>query len=144
MKDSRKIRDVMTPDPVTVPADATLVEAAQIMRDRNIGDVIVLKDNASGEACGIVTDRDIVVRGVAEGNIPHDTPVDSICRHELVAIAPEDPIAKAVDMMMERSVRRLPVLERGRPVGIVSIGDLAATRDPDSALGRISKAPPNN
>ena len=144
MGEDKKIRDVMTKDPVTMPADATLVEAAQAMRDRNIGDVIVLKSNSDTEPCGIVTDRDIVVKGVAAEHDPSDTPLEAVCSHELVSVAPDDPIKKAVDLMMQRSIRRLAVMEGRTPVGVVSLGDLAATEDPKSALGGISRELPNN
>jgi signal-transduction protein with cAMP-binding, CBS, and nucleotidyltransferase domain len=144
MGDDRTVRDVMTKNPVMMPADATLVEAAQAMRDRDIGDVIVLKSNSDREACGIVTDRDIVVRGIAGEHEPSDTTLDSICRHQLISVAPTDPVKKAVDLMMQRSVRRIAVVEGDQPVGIVSMGDLATERDPKSALGQVSQAPPNN
>ena len=134
----------MTKNPVLMPVDATLVEAAQAMRDRNIGDVIVLKSSSDQEACGIVTDRDIVVRAIAAEHEPQDTTLDSICRHQLISVSPSDPVKKAVDLMMQRSVRRLAVVEGGRPVGIVSMGDLAVDRDPKSALAQVSQAPPNN
>jgi CBS domain-containing protein len=111
------------------------------MRDEDIGDVIVMDD---GKVCGIVTDRDVVVRALAEDRDPKSTKVAEICSRDLTTIAPGDPIDKAVKLMRERSIRRLPVVQGDRPVGIVSIGDLAQDRDPESALADISAAPPNN
>ena len=135
------IRDVMTPEPVTVAATTTLEQAARHMRDAGIGNVIVLE----GELItGILTDRDIVVRAVAEGWDTSQTPVGDVAIRELTTISPDEPVDAAVALMRERSIRRLPVVESGRPVGIVSLGDLALERDPDSCLGEISAAPPND
>jgi CBS domain-containing protein len=111
------------------------------MRANDIGDVIVVDDN--GKLTGIVTDRDIVVRVVAEGRDPRATRLGDIASRELTVLAPDDPVERAVELMRERAIRRLPVVEQGKPVGIVSIGDLALDRDPDSALADISAAPPN-
>lgn len=136
------ISELMTPDPRWVGRDATLQEAARVMRDADIGDVVVL--NGDGRVCGIVTDRDLVVRAVAEGMEPTVAQVEAICNHEVVSIAPGDAVARAVSLMRQHSVRRLPVVDGDRLVGIVTLGDLAVERDPDSALAEISKAPPNN
>ena len=134
------IRSVMTSKPVALQAGTTLVDAARAMRDHNVGDVIVLEDD---RLRGIVTDRDIVVRAVAEGRDPSQSVLGEVSSGEVVALTPDDPVDRAVDLMREHAVRRLPVVEQGRPVGIVSLGDLAAGRDPNSALGQISNARPN-
>lgn len=134
------IEEVMTPDPVTVQAGQTIAEVARCMRDEDIGDVIVMDD---GKVCGIVTDRDVVVRGLAEDRNPGTAKVAEICSRDLTTVEPGDPIDKAVKLMRERSIRRLPVVQGDRPVGIVTIGDLAQDRDPESALADISAAPPN-
>ncbi len=134
------IRDVMTPEPITVTPTMTIEQAARRMRDAGIGNVVVLN---GGQITGILTDRDIVVRAVAEG-WPVDTPVGEVASQELTTISPNETIDEAVALMRERSIRRLPVVERGRPVGIVSLGDLALERNPESALGEISAAPPND
>ena len=135
------VREVMTPNPTAFPATATVGEAARAMRDLDIGDVIVL-DNE--QICGIVTDRDIVVRAVADGREPAEVKLGDSCSHEITTLAPTDEIAEAAIRMRERAIRRLPVVEHGRPIGVVSIGDLAAERDPGSALADISAAPPNS
>jgi CBS domain-containing protein len=75
---------------------------------------------------------------------PDSTTVGDICSPDLVTVGPDEDVSIAVDRMREHAVRRLPVVEGGRAVGIVSLGDLAMERDPDSALGDISSAPPNN
>lgn len=135
-----KIRDVMTPNPIALPATSPAIEAARAMRDSDIGDVVVVDGQ---QICGIVTDRDIVVRAVAEGRDPASTPLMDICSRELTTISPHESVDKAVRLMREKAIRRLPVVEDQRPVGIVSIGDLALERDPKSVLGNISAAPPN-
>ena len=138
----QRIEDVMTTDPITLSRSASLRQAAELMRDRDIGDVLVVDDD--GDLCGIVTDRDLVVRGVADGRDVDQTPLDDICNHEVVSVTSSDAVTKAVTLMEEHAIRRLPVLDRGQLVGILSIGDLAMERDPSSALGEISSAPPNN
>jgi CBS domain-containing protein len=136
-----KVAQVMTPDPVVFDADASLFEAATAMRDRNIGDVLVERD---GTLCGIVTDRDIVVRGLAEGNDPGELTLGDIATTDLHSVSPDDDVETVVSKMERSAVRRIPVVDRGRAVGILSIGDLAEDRDRSSALGQISSAPPNN
>jgi CBS domain-containing protein len=137
---ARTVQEVMTPGPVTMAAGFRLNDAAKRMKDRNIGDVIVL-DGAV--VCGVVTDRDIVVRAVAEGLDPKSTTLGDICSRELVTVAPHDSVKDAVKLMREHALRRLVVLDGYNPVGIVSIGDLAIERDAGSALAEISSAAPN-
>jgi CBS domain-containing protein len=138
---AQSIRDVMTADPVTIADSSSGLEAAQAMRDADIGDVIVLDDG--GQVCGIVTDRDIAVRLVAEGRDPSATKLQEICSRDVAAVSPSDSVGDAVKLMRAKAVRRAPVIQGGEVVGIVSIGDLAVSRDPDSALADISAAPPN-
>lgn len=137
---AHQVRDVMTPNPITMPATATAVDAAKAMRDGNVGNIIVLEDN---RIFGIVTDRDLVVRGLGVGRNPLQTKLGEICSRELTTVSPTDEISNAVSLMKDKAVRRLPVVENDRPVGIVSLGDLAVERDQHSVLGEISAAPPN-
>jgi CBS domain-containing protein len=134
------VREVMTPDPVTMAGGFRLDDAARRMRDHHIGNVIVLD---GVEVCGVLTDRDIVVRAVAEGRDPTATTLSDICSRDIVTVRADDSIDAAVQLMREHALRRLPVVDANRPVGIVSIGDLAVERDPHSALAEISTAPPN-
>lgn len=136
----KHVRDLMTPNPVTLSATATLVDAAIAMRDFDVGAVIVL-DN--GQVYGIATDRDIIVRGIASGNYPATTKLGEVCSRELTTVAPSDSVDDAVRLMRDKAIRRLPVVEHGRPVGIVSLGDLASAQEPQSTLADISDAPPN-
>ena len=131
MAKHRTIREVMTPDPITMPASASLFDAAQKMRAAGIGDVVVLEGE---EVCGIVTDRDIVVRGIADGRDPRSTALADVCSRELTTVSPDDEVRTAVRLMRENAIRRLPVMKKGRPVGILTLGDLAMD---------VSAAPPN-
>lgn len=136
------IEQVMTKDPLTVAETAMVSEAARVMRDANIGDVLVTRSD--GTVCGIVTDRDLAVNVIAEGKDPNSVTVQDVCNHRLESVAPGDPVDRAVSMMRDHAIRRLPVIDDGNLVGIVSLGDLAMERDPQSALADISEAPPNN
>jgi CBS domain-containing protein len=138
---ARTVEEVMTRDPRTVNADDPIIDAARIMRDDDIGNVIVRQD---GEVAGIVTDRDIVVRSVAEGVDAGSTPVREVCTTGIEAIEPSASVDDALRKMREADVRRLPVVDDGRPVGIISLGDLAVEREPDSTLADISAASPDN
>ncbi|MCA1830835.1 MAG: CBS domain-containing protein, partial [Actinobacteria bacterium] len=95
------------------------------------------------EMCGIVTDRDIAVRAVATGGDPKSMKIGEICSSDIVTVTPQDDDKKAVRLMRERAVRRLPVVDGKKAVGVVSIGDLALEKDPSSALADISASPPN-
>jgi len=135
------IRDVMSPNPKSMAAGASLLDAARTMRESDIGDVIVVEQN---RLCGILTDRDIVVRAVADGLDPATTKVGDICSRDLTTVLPTDSVEQAMRLMRDKAIRRLPVIERdSQVVGIVSIGDLAVERDRHSVLGAISAAPPN-
>jgi CBS domain-containing protein len=133
------ISDVMTKDPATLDVMSTAADAALMMRERGIGDVLV----TDGEQLrGIITDRDIVVRAVAENRNPVTVTVGEICSTDMTTLSPNDSISDAVKLMSDRALRRLPVVDDGHPVGIVSLGDLAVEQDRESALGQISAAPP--
>jgi len=137
---SLRVNEVMTQPPTAVAIDATLRVAARTMRDLDIGDVVVVED---GRPVGIVTDRDIVVRGLALGLDAETTGIGDICSRDLATLSPKDSVDDAERLMREKSLRRVPVVEKGTLMGVVSIGDLARVRDPDSALAEISAAPPN-
>ena len=138
---AQTVGQVMTRDPVSLPPSATLVEAALAMRGADTGDVVM---TIEGQARGIVTDRDIVIRGVAEGLPPAETTLADVASEQVVCLTADQSADEAVQLMRELAVRRLPVVdEEDRLVGIVSLGDLAQERDPDSVLADISAAPPN-
>lgn len=138
---ARKIEEIMTPNPATCPVTASAKEAASVMREMNVGDVLVTETD--GTLCGIVTDRDIAIRVVAEGSDPSTTVLARMCSRELATLAPDDDEDRAIEMMRTRAIRRIPVTKDGKPVGVVSLGDLAVERDRESVLGEISAAQPN-
>jgi len=121
------VKDVMTPTVTSVRPDASLVEAAQLMRAQNIGGVLVALD---GELLGVLTDRDITLRAVADGVDPLTVSCHLVCTPDPVTIGPDEEIAEAAALMRAHEVRRLPVVRAGRPVGVVSMGDLERWREP--------------
>jgi CBS domain-containing protein len=138
---SQRIREIMTEGVVKLPSSATLFEAARQMRDADVGSVVVEDE---GRVVGLVTDRDLVVRALADGRDPETTPLSEVASTNLVTVSPDDDMDLAIEIMIERSLRRVLVLERGKIVGIVSLGDLAIERDRLSVLGHISSARPNH
>ncbi|MEV6961121.1 CBS domain-containing protein [Streptomyces sp. NPDC051207] len=138
---TQHVRDIMTGAPVTVEPQASVAAVARTMRDQDLGAVLVTDGD---RLRGLVTDRDLGVRSLAEGGDPERTSVAGACSDtELVTVSPDDDLDHVVELMRRHTVRRVPVVEDGRPVGIVSLGDLAMERDPESALGDISVARPN-
>ncbi|MEV5884615.1 CBS domain-containing protein [Streptomyces sp. NPDC052020] len=134
------VRDIMTSEPVTVEPQTSVVDVARIMRDEDLGAVLVTEGD---RLRGLVTDRDLVIRSLAEGGDPQQTTVAGACSDDVVTVRPDEELDHAVELMREHAVRRIPVVDEGHPVGIVSLGDMAMERDPDSALGDISVARPN-
>ena len=134
------VEEMMTPHPIALPQTASVFDAAQKMRDASIGNVVVLDGQ---KVCGIVTDRDIVVRAIATGRELRSTKLTDICSRELTTLSPEDSVETAVRLMRQHAVRRLPVVKGDRPVGILTLGDLAIEKDGESALADVSAAPPN-
>jgi CBS domain-containing protein len=139
---AQKVRDVMTARPVAMVDEASVVEAARAMRDGDFGSVIVLKLEG-GPVCGVVTDRDIAIRVVAEGVDPRSVRLADICDREVTTVGPDEPIDNVAELMRKKAIRRVPVVEGGRLVGVVSLGDLAKKMDEGQALADISSAPPN-
>ncbi|AYY14029.1 CBS domain-containing protein [Actinobacteria bacterium YIM 96077] len=137
---AQKVSDVMTTGPTMVDANRTLAEIAEMMRDRGIGDVLVTED---GNLCGVVTDRDIVVRGLTRDGDTRSMRIGEICSRDLVSVDADSNVDDAVRLMRENTLRRLPVARDGQLVGVVSIGDLAVEEDRRSALADISAAPAN-
>lgn len=137
----RTVKDLMTPNPTVLGANRPIEEAAMAMRDKDLGAVIVTEGN---DICGIVTDRDISVRAVAEGKDCAKTTLGEICSKELTTAKPDLKLEDAVKLMRDKAVRRIPVVEGSKPVGIISIGDLAMEKDKESALATISAAPANH
>lgn len=139
---SMQIRDLMTVAPQTVVLDTSLQAAARLMADDDIGDVLVT-EQSSGRVAGIVTDRDLAIRAVAEGMDPETTTVGEIFSRDLVAVSPSDDVRHVLGLMRDLKVRRLPVVESERAIGIVSLGDLSIDREVGSTLASISAAAPD-
>ncbi len=136
-----RVSDVMTKQVVYLPAETPLDEAARVMKESDIGDVVVT-DGAT--LAGMLTDRDIVVRAVAERADPTSTTIGSIITREVVMIEQHCTASEAAGLMRERNIRRVLVCDNDRKlVGIISLGDLAMQLDPSSALSDISEAAPN-
>ena len=115
------VRELMTTDPRCVSPQDSIRAAARIMRDEDTGVVPIVE---AGEPVGVITDRDIVVRAVAEGR-GLDEPVGEISTGRVVSVTPDTSVREAAEIMSELQIRRLPVVEDGRLVGIVSLGDIA-------------------
>ncbi len=135
------VRDAMTPDPRCVDASAPVTEAAKEMRDADVGAILVTESDGLS---GIVTDRDIVLRSVAEGKDPSQVTAGDVSTSNPETLSPDEELSDAVRRVKESNIRRLPVVEDGKPVGILSLGDLAQNLDPESVLADISAAPANN
>lgn len=138
---AQHVRDIMTSDLVTVEPQASVAAVARLMRDEDVGAVLVTEE---GHLRCLVSDRDLVVRAFAEGVDPDRTTVMQAASTDLVTVTPDDRLDRAVRLMREHAVRRLPVVDGDRPVGILALGDLAMERDEESALGDISAARPNS
>lgn len=110
------------------------------MAGQDIGDVVVTRD---GAPCGVVTDRDLVIRGLAAGTDPATTELGEICSRDLVTLPGDASPDQAVQLMRDRAIRRVLVTDHDDIVGVVTLGDLAVDRDPDSALADISSQRPN-
>jgi CBS domain-containing protein len=138
---AKKVRELMSEQPIKLSSSSPVIEAARRMRSANVG-AIVLEDN--GRPCGIVTDRDIVIRAMADGRDPQSTPLSEISSKDLTVVSPDDDIDRVVQIMRDKAIRRVLVVDsRTQAVGILSLGDLALERDARSVLGQISAAPPN-
>jgi CBS domain-containing protein len=134
MTHHNSIRELMTTDPTTVDPSTSVVEAAKIMQREDVGPVPIVEGD---RLAGIVTDRDIAVRVVAEGKDPQSTTVGEIMSRDLVTIDPEQPLDEALRLMAAHQVRRLPVCEEdGRLVGIVAQADIATHGD-DHRTGQV-------
>lgn len=111
----------MTENPIALPALSSAIDA-KVMRDKNVGTVLVTN---ADQVCGIITDRDVVLWAVALSQNPCAVRLRDICSRELATVTPDATVDDATRLMREKAVRRLPVVENGRAIGIVSLGDLA-------------------
>lgn len=137
---TRKVREIMSAAPVSMAASESVSAAARAMKERGIGTVLVL---SGGQLSGLVTDRDITIRVLAENRDPRTTRLGDICGGELAVLSPDDDVETATRIVRDRAVRRLPVIADGTPVGVVSIGDLAMDQDQRSAPPEIPASRPD-
>jgi CBS domain-containing protein len=134
------VRDLMTSELVCCSPFDSVIDAAQLMRDTGIGDVLVVEDE---QLVGIVTDRDIVIRGIASGEDVASLLLSDVCSDDPVAVDVDTDLDEAITMMREQAIRRLPVTHNGRPIGVLSLGDVAIGCDSGSALADISAEEPD-
>jgi CBS domain-containing protein len=116
------VREIMTTDITKATPENSLVDVAAMMRDGDVGSVPIVDGNG---LIGIITDRDIVIRAVADGKDPSTTKVEEVLSEELESVEPDADVTDAADLMASRQIRRLPVVEEGELVGIISLGDIA-------------------
>jgi len=126
------IRDIMTTRVTTASPDTTLEEIATMMKRENVGAIPIVDEE---DLCGLLTDRDIVLRCVAEGRSPAETRAEDILSEDLHMIEVDDDVDSAAELMSRQQIRRLPVVENGRLVGILSIGDIAVKEGDDRTSG---------
>jgi CBS domain-containing protein len=119
---ANSVRDAMTEDPRSIGASASVVEAARLMRQEHIGSLPITDDD---KLVGMITDRDITTRVVAEAADPNTTSVEDVYSRDLISVEPDNDLDEALQLMARHQVRRLPVVENGRLVGIVAQADIA-------------------
>jgi len=137
----QSVKEIMTTNLATLEPGASIAEAARLMRDKDTGNVLMTEN---GQLRGLVTDRDIAVRAVAEGKDPESTTIGEIATTDLATLDSSQTVEDAIALVRSENVRRIPIVENGKAVGVISIGDLAIERDEESALADISAAPQNN
>jgi CBS domain-containing protein len=120
------IRDVMTANPASCEPSTTVVDAARVMAQEDVGPVPIVE---GGRVVGLVTDRDLVVRVLAEGRDPTSTTIGEIASADLVTVQPDSDLNEALNLMAQNQVRRLPVVEGDQLVGIVAQADVARAAD---------------
>ncbi len=128
--------DVMSTTIVTCTPDTPIAQVARIMRDRNLGDILVTED---GQVRGIVTDRDLAVRSTAKGRDPQKVPISDAMTKRVITGQPDWTANKLADTMAKHQIRRLPIVEKGQLVGIVSLGDLATQNAPRPKVAKSLK-----
>ncbi len=123
---TKKVRDAMSSRPRSVGESTSVQQAARLMKEEDVGSLPVVEDD---RLVGIVTDRDIVVRGVAERSDVSSLPVMAVASHEVTTVAPDEDLDEALKTMAREQVRRLPVVDGDRLVGILAQADVARDAD---------------
>jgi signal-transduction protein with cAMP-binding, CBS, and nucleotidyltransferase domain len=140
--DIREVRDVMSATPATVRTTTPVIEAARLLETADIGSLIVVDQDET--VLGVMTDRDIALRVVAAGRVISTTVVGDVMTESPETVSASASVQEAVALMRQRDVRRLPVVESGRAIGIIALADLATRSEARALLADISAAPPNN
>jgi CBS domain-containing protein len=130
------VRETMTANPRSIETSASVVEAARLMRDEHIGSLPVVK---SGRLIGMITDRDLTLRVVAEGADPESVTVGEVASHDTVTAQPDQDLDEALRLMAHHQLRRLPVAEGDRLVGILAQADVAHREDREK-VGEVVEA----
>jgi CBS domain-containing protein len=133
---ANSVRDAMTESPRSIGASASVVEAARLMREEHIGSLPITEDE---QLIGMLTDRDIATRVVAEAADPKTMSVGDVYSRDLVSVEPDNDLEQALQLMARHQVRRLPVVENGRLVGIVAQADIAL-RENETKTGQLVEA----
>jgi len=128
------IREIMTDDPITVETDSTLYDVAKLMEENDIGCVPIVEDD---RVVGMLTDRDLVVKAVSKGLDLASHYVDDVMIREVKTVDVETEAQIAADIMIENKIRRLPVTENDRLIGILTLGDLAISTHDSDACGHV-------
>ncbi len=132
----KTVRDAMTASPTAIAGDRTVVEAARMMTTENVGSLPVVEEQT---LVGMVTDRDLVVNVLAKDLDPHKVPVADVATHHPVSVSPDESLDTALQRMADEQVRRLPVVEDGRLVGILAQADVSRTAQPESTGRMVEK-----
>jgi CBS domain-containing protein len=133
---AKSVRDAMTEDPRSIDTSVSVVEAARLMRDEHIGSLPITDDE---QLLGMITDRDITTRVVAEATDPKTTSVGDVCSRDVISVEADKDHEDALELMARHQVRRLPVVETGRLVGIVAQADIALTEN-EKRTGELVEA----
>jgi CBS domain-containing protein len=133
---ANRVRDAMTESPRSIGASASVVEAARLMREEHIGSLPITDDQ---NLVGMITDRDITTRVVAEAADLESTSVGDVSSRDLISVEPDNDLEQALQLMARHQVRRLPVVENGRLVGIVAQADIAL-RENETKTGQLVEA----
>lgn len=143
---SRQVRDVMTPNPECVSERDSISDVARIMKEQDTGVVPVVDGK---KIIGLITDRDIVIRGIAEGRDLSSVKVNELMTKSIRSVSEDTPVNDVLNLMGNAEIRRVPVVNGNNElVGIISLGDIATNSNQDGRVGKavedISEAPPNN
>jgi CBS domain-containing protein len=133
---ANSVRDAMTGSPHSIGASASVVEAARMMREQHIGSLPITDDE---KLVGMITDRDITTRVVAEAADPKTTSVADVYSRDLISVEPDNDLEQALQLMARHQVRRLPVVENGKLVGIVAQADIALSEN-ETKTGQLVEA----